>query len=88
MIVTGVGLGIGAVAKAKAPHLDDDHKKWGVAIFVLYFVQIALGAIIHFFKPTSWTIGKRRPLQNYMHAVFGILIVGLAFYQVSGALST
>ncbi|KAI0661383.1 CBD9-like protein [Cubamyces menziesii] len=88
VIVTGVGLGIGAVAKAKAPHLDDDHKKWGVAIFVLYFAQIALGAIIHFFKPTSWTVGKRRPLQNYMHAVFGILIVGLAFYQVRSGFRT
>ncbi|OSC96566.1 CBD9-like protein [Trametes coccinea BRFM310] len=82
VIVTGVGLGIGAVSKAGAPHLNDTHKKWGVAIFVLYFAQLALGAIIHWVKPTSWTVGRRRPLQNYLHAVFGILIIGLAFYQV------
>ncbi|KAI9061725.1 CBD9-like protein [Trametes sanguinea] len=82
VIVAGVGLGIGAVSKAGAPHLNDDHKKWGVAIFVLYFAQLVLGAIIHWVKPTSWTVGRRRPLQNYLHAIFGILIVGLAFYQV------
>ncbi|KAI8992904.1 hypothetical protein BD414DRAFT_412963 [Trametes punicea] len=82
MIVTGVALGIAAVEKSGMPHLNDDHKRWGVAIFALYFAQIALGAAIHWIKPKSWTVGKRRPLQNYLHALVGIVIVALAFYQV------
>ncbi|KAI0644677.1 hypothetical protein C8Q79DRAFT_1011697 [Trametes meyenii] len=88
VIVAGVALGISSVESAKATHLDDDHKKWGIAIFVLYFAQILLGAIVHYVKPTSWTVGKRRPMQNYLHAVFGILIVALAFYQVRSGFRT
>ena len=65
-----------------APALDDDHKKWGIALLVLYLVQCSLGAIIHYVKPSSWTVHKKRPAQNYLHAVFGLLIIGLAFYQV------
>ncbi|KAH9859060.1 hypothetical protein C2E23DRAFT_880437 [Lenzites betulinus] len=82
VIIAGVALGISAVATAGAKHLDDDHKKWGVAIFALYFVQITLGAVIHYVKPTSFTVGKRRPMQNYFHAVLGLIIIALAFYQV------
>ncbi|KAF9043771.1 hypothetical protein BDZ89DRAFT_1059221 [Hymenopellis radicata] len=79
VIITGVALGIASVANAGAVHLDDDHKKWGVAIFVLYFVQCGLGAVIHWFKPKGST---GRPPQNYLHAVIGLLLIGLAFYQV------
>ncbi|KAI0630134.1 hypothetical protein C8Q77DRAFT_244220 [Trametes polyzona] len=88
VIIAGVALGISAVETAGAKHLDDDHKKWGIAIFVLYFVQIALGAVIHYVKPTSWTVGKRRPLQNYFHAVLGLLIIALGFYQVRSGFHT
>ena len=69
-------------------HLDDDHKKWGVAIFALYFVQCSLGAVIHWVKPSSWTVKKKRPVQNYFHAVLGILVIALAFYQVCVHLTT
>lgn len=80
-IVVGVALGIRSVAEAKAKHLDDSHKKWGVALFVLYVVQCSLGALIHFFKPVKpWPRG--RSIQNYFHAILGLLIIGLAFYQV------
>ncbi|KAI0369695.1 hypothetical protein BV20DRAFT_1053069 [Pilatotrama ljubarskyi] len=88
VIIAGVALGINAVSTAKAPHLNDDHKKWGIAIFVLYFIQVALGALIHWVKPTSWTVGKRRSLQNYFHAVLGIVILALAFYQVRNGFRT
>lgn len=50
-----------------------------MAIFVLYFVQAASGAAVHYFKPRNST---GRPLQNYLHAVGGLLIIALAFYQV------
>lgn len=83
VIVAGVALGITAVNKQGVMHLDDTHKKWGVAIFVLYFVQISLGGIIHFFKPGSFAFRIRgRPLQNYFHAILGLLIIGVSFYQV------
>jgi len=54
-------------------------QKWGVTLFVLYFAQCGLGAFIHWVKPKNST---RRPAQNYLHAVFGLLIIGLALYQV------
>lgn len=54
-------------------------QKWGVAIFALYFAQAAFGAAVHWFKPRN---SKRRPLQNYLHAIFGLLIIALALYQV------
>ncbi|KAF9258844.1 hypothetical protein L218DRAFT_948046 [Marasmius fiardii PR-910] len=80
-IVIGTALGIRSVSEAKAAHLDDTHKKWGVALFVLYVFQCLLGAFIHFVKPANpWP--KGRGIQNYFHAVLGLLIVGLAFYQV------
>jgi len=66
-------------------HLNDVHKKWGVAIFVLYFAQGALGFIIHKLKPKN---SLRRPLQNYLHAIVGLLIIGLAFYQVKSGFDT
>ena len=61
----------------------DTHMKWGIAIFVLYLFQVSLGAIIHFFKiPSLARKGIRAP-QNYFHALLGIFIIGIAFYQVS-----
>jgi len=79
VILVGVILGIAAVAKAKAKHLDDSHKRWGIALLVLYLAQCALGAFIHFVKDAN---RKRRPPQNYVHAVVGITIIALALYQV------
>ena len=46
---------------------------------MLYVVQCALGALIHFFKPA---IARRRAPQNYVHAVIGLTLIGLAFWQV------
>ena len=83
IIVAGVACGIAAVHKEGTPHLNDTHKKWGIALLVLYAAQCSLGALIHWVKPSSWTVNKKRPMQNYLHAVFGLLIIGLAFYQVS-----
>ncbi|THH26653.1 hypothetical protein EUX98_g7532 [Antrodiella citrinella] len=82
IIVPGVALGIAAVHKAGAQHLSDTHMKWGVAIFALYFLQLMIGEFIHLVKPRSWTVDKRRPIQNYFHAGLGLVIIALAFYQV------
>jgi len=79
VIFVGVILGIAAVSQAKAKHLDDTHKRWGIALLVLYLVQCGLGAFIHFVKDPN---RKSRPPQNYLHAVVGITLIGLALYQV------
>ena len=82
IIVGGVALGISAVETSGTPHLSDDHMRWGVAIFVLYFAQVGLGAIIHFVKPKSFADTRRRPAQNYFHAVLGLVTIALSLYQV------
>jgi hypothetical protein len=51
----------------------------GLALFVLYLIQVTLGNIIHYIKPRRPT---GRPVQNYVHAVLGIAIIALAFWQV------
>lgn len=79
VIFVGVILGIAAVSQAKAKHLDDSHKRWGIALLILYLVQCALGAFIHFVKDVN---RRRRPPQNYLHAVVGILLIALALFQV------
>ncbi|KAG6917816.1 hypothetical protein DXG01_000876 [Tephrocybe rancida] len=66
VIVAGVALGIQAVSKSSALHLNDTHK-------------VLLGAVIHWIKPRNTS---RRPIQNYVHAVFGLLIIAMAMYQV------
>ncbi|KAF9049708.1 hypothetical protein BJ165DRAFT_939693 [Panaeolus papilionaceus] len=78
-ITIGVALGIQSVNEAGARHLDDTHKRWGIGIFSLYVVQCALGAVIHFVKNPH---RARRPPQNYIHAIFGLLTIALSFYQV------
>lgn len=52
----------------------------GLALFILYVVQVIIGNVIHRYKPKS--AARRRPAQNYFHVFFGILIIGLSFYQV------
>ena len=54
-------------------------QKCGIAIFVLYIVQLTFGFAVHFLRPKA---SSSRPLQNYLHAVIGLLLVALAFYQV------
>ncbi|KAJ7803786.1 hypothetical protein B0H14DRAFT_1633589 [Mycena olivaceomarginata] len=77
-IVVGIVLGF----KAAGPigyKIMDDHKKTGIIVFALYFVQCFIGALIHYVKPKNST---RRPPQNYFHAVFGLAIIALAMYQI------
>jgi len=78
-IIAGIALGVQAVSSAGALHLDDDHKRVGVVICVLYILQLVLGAVIHWVKPKN---SRRRPIQNYAHAVVGLFIIGLAIHQV------
>ncbi|KAJ7454530.1 hypothetical protein B0H11DRAFT_1819831 [Mycena galericulata] len=83
IILIGVGLGYGAsnqYGNLPAGENDgSDHKTLGTVILVLYLIQCALGAIIHYIKPKK---SRGRPPQNYFHAVFGILVIALGMYQI------
>jgi len=78
LIIVGFALGVNEVTKLKSGHLNDTHKKWGLVLVILYVVQCSYGGVIHFFKSTK----ARRPPQNYGHAVLGLLIISLSFWQV------
>jgi len=78
-ITAGVALGIASINKSYAIHLNDTHKQLGAALFALYIIQVIFGAIIHWVKPKNTS---RRPIQNYGHAVLGLLTIALAMYQV------
>lgn len=82
-VVIAFALGISAVSVVGGKQLYSTHEKLGIAIVILYAAQCALGAIIHFIKPTP-KLGKprKRPIQNYGHALLGLLIIALSFYQV------
>jgi len=79
VILIGFALAIAAVAQKGTPHFTAGHKVWGLVLILLYLVQCSLGGFIHFVKPKH-RIG--RPPQNYGHAVLGLLIIALAFFQV------
>jgi hypothetical protein len=52
----------------------------GKVLLGLYIFQALLGLVIHYFK-YPWR-GGRRPPQNYLHALLGLTIIGLSFWQV------
>ncbi|KAF8206093.1 hypothetical protein K438DRAFT_1543860, partial [Mycena galopus ATCC 62051] len=82
VIVVGVSLGFivsGQIGKTPG----DDHKaclpNLGSAVFFLYIAQCLIGAVIHFWKPKN---AKRRPIQNYFHAILGLTVLALGMYQI------
>ncbi|KAI0051372.1 hypothetical protein FA95DRAFT_323564 [Auriscalpium vulgare] len=68
-------------------HYSDPHKKIGLALLIMYLLQLALGAVIHFVRVPFLFVGHRPP-QNYIHAVLGLAILALAAYQVHYGLNT
>lgn len=68
-----------SISHVGGPKVWNTHTQVGVLLFSLYVVQCMLGSIIHFWKPKNM---KGRPPQNYAHAVLGITIIALAFFQV------
>jgi hypothetical protein len=63
------------------PRFSDHHEKIGLALLILYLVQLFIGTFIHFVKMPSLFHGHRPP-QNYFHAILGLAILALAAYQV------
>ncbi|KAJ7082328.1 hypothetical protein C8R44DRAFT_652725 [Mycena epipterygia] len=80
VILVGIVLGHRVTDKyGESPADDSNHKALGNILLGLYAAQCAIGAIIHFFKPKN---SKGRPPQNYLHAVFGLIIIVLGMYQI------
>ncbi|KAF8515434.1 hypothetical protein JB92DRAFT_2914771 [Gautieria morchelliformis] len=80
VIIVGCALGI-VPSQQLGIHLSTRHQILGVVLLVLYFVQCVVGALIHFVKvPFKTRFG--RPPQNYCHAILGLAILALAFYQI------
>ena len=61
---------------------DRSSQKIGLALLIMYLVQLFVGLFIHFVKIPSLFHGHRPP-QNYFHAILGLAILALAAYQVS-----
>lgn len=78
-IIIGFALAVNEVNRIKSGQLNSTHKKWGLVLILLYIVQCSLGGIIHFVKSSK---AVRRPPQNYGHAVLGLIIISLSFWQV------
>ncbi|KAH9061749.1 hypothetical protein EDB83DRAFT_875711 [Lactarius deliciosus] len=57
------------------------HGKRGLFVIGLYIGQLVLGLVIHYIRIPFPSLGHRPP-QNFLHAVQGLVILGLANYQV------
>ncbi|KAH9478767.1 Cytochrome b561 and DOMON domain-containing protein [Psilocybe cubensis] len=87
VIFTGWALGYKTTNELETPHFTDPHQKVGLALLILYVVQMALGAIVHFFKLPSIFRGHRPP-HSYLHVLVGLAIFILAQWQVHYGLFT
>ncbi|OCH92751.1 hypothetical protein OBBRIDRAFT_410087 [Obba rivulosa] len=81
IIIAGFVFGHQSTSRLLTGHWDDPHKKIGLALLILYLIQLVIGLTVHYFKTPS-LFGGRRPPQNYFHALFGLAIIALASYQV------
>ncbi|KAF7315842.1 Cytochrome b561 domain-containing protein [Mycena indigotica] len=84
LVFATFALGYQLVNTSGIPHFFDVHQKVGLALLILYIIQVCLGVFIHFIKlPASVTarIPGGRPPQNYLHGLLGLSIVLLACWQ-------
>ncbi|KXN84643.1 hypothetical protein AN958_12243 [Leucoagaricus sp. SymC.cos] len=80
VIFAGWALGYKTSEQLGLGHFIDTHQKCGLALLILYLVQLTLGTAVHFFKfPT--TFHGHRPPHSYLHVAVGIAIFILAAYQ-------
>ncbi|KAF8903895.1 hypothetical protein CPB84DRAFT_710263 [Gymnopilus junonius] len=83
----GWSLGYRTTASLELGHFVDPHEKVGLALLVLYCIQVFGGAIAHFFKLPTLFRGHRPP-HSYFHAILGLAIFALAQWQVHYGLFT
>ncbi|KAH8796232.1 hypothetical protein DL96DRAFT_1643983 [Flagelloscypha sp. PMI_526] len=84
VILIGFILGCVAYAKNGGGPIDG-HGIWGIILFAVYVVQLGIGSLIYWVKPK---VLRRRPVQNYIHAIVGLFMIGLAFYQVRDGITS
>ncbi|KAG8825761.1 hypothetical protein FRC17_008545 [Serendipita sp. 399] len=96
IIWSGWFLAVAGIISKEGRHFDDTHKVLGLVLIGAYTLQLLLGVHIHFFKPRRRPLPpatmnqnvaqlmttSHRPLLNYVHAVVGLSIIALSFYQV------
>ena len=70
-------LSVSGVALKGDSHFDNLHEKLGLAIFILMFVQIGLGAASHEIKKLK---GKR--FIGFIHIPFGLTLYGLSVWNI------
>ncbi|KAF9023335.1 hypothetical protein BDZ89DRAFT_1069943 [Hymenopellis radicata] len=87
LFVAGPVIFAGRRMDLQLPHFVDPHQQIGLALLILYVVQLVLGMLIHWVKMPALRV-KRRPPQNYLHAVLGLAMLALAAYQVHYGLYT
>ncbi|KAJ6571448.1 hypothetical protein B0H19DRAFT_1255418 [Mycena capillaripes] len=87
VILTGFALGYQTTSMVDMPHFTDPHQKVGLALLIMYLVQVFLGIFIHWVKFPFRFPGGRHP-QNYLHAILGLAIVALASWQTHYGLWT
>ncbi|CAE6420825.1 hypothetical protein RSOLAG1IB_03757 [Rhizoctonia solani AG-1 IB] len=78
-IIAGFALAVNVVQEAGMRHFDDKHTIIGLVLFLLYVCQALYGLIIHLVKNPY---RRRRPAQNYGHAILGLGVIALSLYQV------
>lgn len=82
MIFAGWYYGHQATKTFGTPNFTDPHEKMGLALLILYVIQLSLGLFIHYVKLRSpFGAGTRSP-QNYFHVFLGLVILALAAEQV------
>ena len=86
IIWAGWNYGHKTASQLQYVHYQHHHGKVGLALLILYVIQITWGLVIHFFKTPSLFKGYRPP-QNYFHIILGVLILALAHYQVGARVS-
>jgi len=63
-------------------NFQDPHEKMGLALLILYVIQLVIGLFTHFVKLRSPFGPGTRPPQNYFHVLLGLVILALAASQV------
>ncbi|PPR01959.1 hypothetical protein CVT26_008741 [Gymnopilus dilepis] len=83
----GWALGYRTTTAYELGHFKDPHEKVGLALLILYCIQVLVGTVAHFFKLPSLFRGHRPP-HSYFHAILGLAIIALAQWQVHYGLFT
>jgi cytochrome b561 len=87
--LAGIGVGFKYTKSIQTGgNFSDGHKKLGLGLLILILIQVPLGLFIHYVKFGHGRVPGHRAIQNYFHAILGLVIVALAFEQVHQGIKT